>query len=190
MDDLPADQARRAIDELASLGGPAVAPVLKAMDSPMPRGVNGIDGWESLFAVLRAMARMDPEPLIDLVLRDGLKSESQTLAVVIALRGCRRTDRAVEVLVAASRHRNPHIREEAIRGLPRDPRSIEPVIRALRDRSSHVRYAAASVLNLSEFFRVPEAANELRRLLARKNLEAKEPGCYRKAKAALAKMEP
>src|SRR4051812_22464503 len=38
--ELPAAEARRAIEELAALGAPAVAPVLAAMDGPFPRGVH------------------------------------------------------------------------------------------------------------------------------------------------------
>src|SRR5690242_5415142 len=93
--DYSPDEEQRTIDELVSLGPAALAPVLKAMDGPIPRDVHGQDAFSGLARVLCAMARIDPEPLIDVVVGDAVKPDPQMWAVIGTLRGCR-IDRAVE----------------------------------------------------------------------------------------------
>jgi hypothetical protein len=56
---------------LAEIGAPAVAPVLRGMREPCPPGCHPRDMVEALGRVLREIASRDPQPLIEVLERDG-----------------------------------------------------------------------------------------------------------------------
>lgn len=179
--------------QLAAHGAAAVRPVLKAMAGPYPQGPHPRDVIEALADVLGRVAAHDPKPLLGYLRRTGENSDDRLMLVVSAVSALANgpVDRVQDALIRASRHRNQYVRFAAVEALIRfrTPTAVGSVVNALRDRSDPVRMSALEAMKRDTFFRRPEAAEPLRRILRNQNIRRHGPGMIRLAEEVLRKLE-
>jgi hypothetical protein len=162
-----------AVEQLAARGARAVGLVLRAMRGPIPPGQHPRDVIEALAAVLHAIARGDPGPLIDVLRRDEEPADPHLVMLTWALAAAP-ADRVLDALAGALRHRNPWVRWSAVEALVRlRTRKVAPLlVEALRDRSAMVKFVAVEALRRRRSLRSAEAIDPLRRIIEQADRKA------------------
>jgi HEAT repeat protein len=179
-----------AVEELATRGAPAVRAALKAMRGPVPPGGHARDMVEALGIVLRAIARRDAAPLIDVLERNAAPADPELMFLVGALEAGRKRQ-VLEPLIRALKHPSPVVRWSAAGALVRlrRPRATGPLTDALRDRSSMVHGTVVFALRDSKFYRTPAAIEPLRRIVRNQRTKKQLPGLWQAAREVLATLE-
>ncbi len=160
--------------KLVDMGESAVRPILVAMGEPAPHGVHPVDVIEDLGDTLWRIAKEHPRALIQALESEELAPDP-FLWVICGALGSNKSDRTINALIKAAKHKNQYVRCSAVGSLAniRAERCIEPVVDAIRDRAFGVRMIAIEAITKDEFFRTPRAIESLRRVV-----RYKAPGSY------------
>ncbi|MGV3721205.1 MAG: HEAT repeat domain-containing protein [Actinomycetota bacterium] len=179
-----------AVERLAVMGAPAVAAVLAQMRQPCPAGQHSRDVFEALGYVLNRIAKVDPQPVLDVIARDDVPPDPVLMFLVFALAGARRAQ-VLPTLRVALKHRNDSVRYAAITVLAQfgTKDSIAPLTEALRDRSHLNKFVAVEALTRKKRLRTPAAIEPLRRIVANSLVRKHSPGLWDNAQTLLSELE-
>jgi HEAT repeat protein len=174
-------------DTLAQLGTQDVYYILNAMRGPVPKGQHSIDVAEALGAVLKEMAKVNSQPLIEVVEQDAVQPELQIHWVVSAL-GYADSEQAIDTLIKTLKHPDKWVRYRAASALVKiqDDRVVEPLIAALSDRSFDVKFIIVEAMQERPDLRNHRAIKPLKRMAESESIH---PGLRDYAKRAIRQIE-
>jgi HEAT repeat protein len=183
-------ERRPAIADLAEIGGPAIDPILRAMET-QPCTIHPRDFVESLADVLSLIVRKSPDSLIDLLERNEYPADP-VLFFAFACLGDARGRRATDALLAALKHQSPWVRLSAAGSLIDRPLTkvvIAALIDVLKDRSSMVKFRIVEAMHQGKLPCDERAIPALRRIVASSQVKKHSPGLLTRANELLERIK-